>query len=54
MTTFKNIEINFYQSQTIGNCIDLGFSTEKTKEIILKMKSLNIDYLTKEELHNFI
>ena len=51
--TYLKMEISFYENQTIGNCIDLGFGTELIKEIILKMRSNNLDYLSKRELTKF-
>ena len=50
---YLKMEISFYENQTIGNCIDLGFGTELIKEIILKMRSNNLDYLSKRELAKF-
>ena len=51
--TYLKMEISFYENQTIGNCIDLGFGTELIKEIILEMRSNNLDYLSKRELAKF-
>ena len=51
--TYLKMEISFYENQTIGNCIDLGFGTELIKEIILEMRSNNLDYLSKRELTKF-
>jgi tRNA(Met) C34 N-acetyltransferase TmcA len=50
---YLNIEISFYENQTIGNCIDLGYGSELIKEIILKMRENNLDYLSKKELTKF-
>ena len=50
---YLKMEISFYENQTIGNCIDLGFGTELIKEIILEMRSNNLDYLSKRELAKF-
>jgi hypothetical protein len=50
---YNGIEISFYQNQTIGNCIDLGFGFEKIKSIILEMKSKGLDYLNKKELNKY-
>lgn len=38
------------ESQTVGNCIDFGISTEKTKSIIETMRLEKIDYLSKKEI----
>lgn len=50
---YLKMEISFYENQTIGNCIDLGFGTELIKEIILEMRSNNLDYLSKKQLTKF-
>jgi len=36
---FNGMLISYDESQTVGNCIDLGFGTEKTKAIILDKDS---------------
>ncbi len=51
--SYNGIEISFYQNQTIGNCIDLGFGSEKIKSIISEMKSKGLDYLSKKELNKY-
>jgi hypothetical protein len=50
---YLNIEISFYENQTIGNCIDLGYGSELIKEIILEMREKNLDYLSKKKLTKF-
>jgi len=49
-TNYLGMMITELESQTVGNCIDFGFSTEKTKSIIEKMRAENIDYLGRKEI----
>ena len=51
--TYLKMEISFYENQTIGNCIDLGYGSELIKEIILEMRNNKIEYLSKRELAKF-
>jgi hypothetical protein len=47
---YNGTMITYDESQTVGNCIDLGFSTENTKGIIEKMRKENVSYLSKRQL----
>jgi hypothetical protein len=50
---FNGRLITFNESQTVGNCIDLGFSTEKTKEVIEDLRLKGVDYLGKRKLEAY-
>jgi hypothetical protein len=50
---YNGMMITFNENQTVGNCIDLGFSTEKTKEIIEDLREKGIDYLNKRKLESY-
>lgn len=51
---YQGMNISFYENQTVGNCIDLGFSTEKTKNIIIQAREKGMDeYLSKRKLESF-
>jgi len=50
---YNGLMITNEESQTVGNCIDLGFSTENTKSIIEQMRKENISYLGKKALEKF-
>ena len=59
MKNFKNtinyngMFISYDENQTVGNCIDLGFGTELTKQIILEMRENNTSYLSKRKLEKY-
>jgi hypothetical protein len=50
---YNGMQITFNESQTVGNCIDLGFSTEKTKEIIEDLRLNGLDYISKRKLEKY-
>ena len=50
---YNGMFISYDESQTVGNCIDLGFGTELTKQIILEMRKKNISYLSKRKLEKY-
>jgi len=50
---FNGILISHDESMTVGNCIDLGFGTEKTRKIIEIMRSYGLHYLTRKELEMY-
>lgn len=45
--------ISYDESQTVGNCIDLGFGSEKAKLIIADMRENGIDYLSRKALEKY-
>lgn len=50
---FQGILISYDEDQTVGNCIDLGYGTEKIKAILNIMRSESIDYLSKRKLEQY-
>ena len=52
-TNYHGIKVSYLQDQTIGNCIDLGFGTEKIKFILNHMIENQIEYLGKSKLEAY-
>lgn len=50
---YLGLMISYNESQTVGNCIDLGFGSEKIKSIISLMRLVNADYLSKKDLEQY-
>lgn len=50
---FQGMIISYSEDQTIGNCIDLGFGTEKAKLIIADMRENGISYLSHRKLEKY-
>lgn len=50
---FQGLLINYYEDQTMANCIDLGFGTDKSKKIIEIMREKNIEYMSRKVLENY-
>ena len=52
-TTYFSLELNYDEDQTVSNCIDSGFGTDKTIEIIKDMRLKGIEYLSTKELNDY-
>ena len=50
---YQGMMITYDEDQTVSNCITLGFSTEKTKDILVKMRGMGFAYLSKNRLENY-
>lgn len=53
LINYNGMLISYNESQTVGNCIDLGFGTEKTKTILNKMRNNGVDYLSRRSLEKY-
>ena len=47
---YFTLTLSYNEDQTVSNCIDLGFGTKKTIEIIKDMRLKGVDYLNHKQL----
>lgn len=50
---YQGMIINYHEDQTVGNCMDLGFGTEKSKKIIDIMRERGINYMSRKSLEKY-
>jgi hypothetical protein len=50
---YFTLTLSYNEDQTVSNCIDLGFSTKKTIEIIKDMRLKGVDYLNHKQLNTY-
>ena len=50
---YFTLTLSYNEDQTVSNCIDLGFGTKKTIEIIKDMRLKGVDYLNHKQLNTY-
>ena len=50
---YFTLTLTYDEDQTVSNCIDLGFGSQRTIEIIKDMRLKGVDYLNHKQLNTY-